>query len=335
MSKKKDKMKQEAFERFDFLLKEDDGEYTEKLEFGQNYVVFSDFHIGDGSKADNFRKNNDAMIKALKYYRNHENKYSIILLGDIEEFHQFALDDIKEEYKGIYNELNKFPKNRIHRVYGNHDIEWGLTDPLFKKQSKTAKEAIKIGDKIMLTHGHQAEESYEKDIHVVRTGTTIFRFIENLLNWGSSPILSESPSFKDYIYSEWAQKEKINFICGHTHCPILRKQFIDLKWAEKKYKELEEEFEALKNSGDKKRRRMIQKWKVYLHSKIIFYKEKDKKIKHPKSPDKELSNYYYNTGACLFSEGFTNIEINGDLIQLFYWNNFTDEGELLWETKIS
>jgi hypothetical protein len=54
MSKKKDKMKQEAFKRFDFLLKEDDGEYTEKLKFGQNYVVFSDFHIGDGSKADNF-----------------------------------------------------------------------------------------------------------------------------------------------------------------------------------------------------------------------------------------------------------------------------------------
>jgi len=85
MSKNDDAIKKRLSE----LLYEDDEQNVKKLPLNINdkYALFSDLHLGDGGKVDNFFHNEETMRLALKYYKN--SGYSIILLGDVEELWQF------------------------------------------------------------------------------------------------------------------------------------------------------------------------------------------------------------------------------------------------------
>lgn len=340
----KERMRKEAFERFDMLLK-DEGEYTKTLDLGKNhkYAVFSDMHIGDGKDStDNFRQNEDIFVKALEYYRDAENNYSIILLGDIEEFHQFELIRIIARYNdSVYDALRKFPKERVHRVFGNHDIDWALEDPLSIKQKKIAAEAIKLKKDgyviMMLTHGHQAEETYEQDLHTVRFGTTFYKIVERLGKVRSQSLLRQKPGHKDEIYDDWAEENKKILVCGHTHCPIFASHYIDYDWMINKHDEIKNEIEKIKDKGDReeiKRLRKRKEW-LYRESKDISNRIKSTGFSPPKSPKRSLSRYYYNSGACLFRDGISNIEIEEDMIRLVYWFNGDDQREMLWQSRIS
>jgi len=66
------------------------------LNINDKYALFSDLHLGDGGKVDNFVHNEETMRLALKYYKN--NGYSIILLGDVEELWQFNFIKIRNRY---------------------------------------------------------------------------------------------------------------------------------------------------------------------------------------------------------------------------------------------
>ena len=46
------------------------------LNINDKYVVFSDLHLGDGGKADNFTHNEETMVCALKYYKKAENQFA-------------------------------------------------------------------------------------------------------------------------------------------------------------------------------------------------------------------------------------------------------------------
>ena len=331
-------IREKTFKRFDFLL-EDTGKYTANLGFGDghNYVVFSDLHIGDGSRADNFRYNKNNFAEALRYYKNSGANYNVILLGDIEEFHQFRLSKIMFEYDdSIYKILREFyEQGRIYRVVGNHDFEWALEDPITSKSYHKSFEAIKIGKNIMLTHGHQAEEWYAKDPHLVRFGTTFYKYLERIFQFDSKPVFKDGPDFKDRIYSDWAKKNEKILICGHTHCPVFSKRFTDFDWAKNKYEKLKVEYKELKNADDAENLKKIKRWKEYLYRKINYYNRKiEEGFLLPKSPDNRLSKYYFNSGGCLYLDGITNIEIEGIMIRLVYWNNFNDTREVLWEESI-
>jgi UDP-2,3-diacylglucosamine pyrophosphatase LpxH len=336
-------IRQKAHRRFDELL-EDNGEYTVTLEYGdgQKYAVFSDLHMGDGTYGDNFKQNEATFKKALEYYR--EKEYTVILLGDIEEFHQFTLDKIRQRYqeignnKSIYNKLREFlQNNRLYRVFGNHDIEWAIYDPLAKEKQKAAPEAIKLkkGEEvhIMLTHGHQAEEYYEKDLHTVRFGTTFYKLLEGLLRIESKSLLSEMPNYKDKIYSQWTKKSKKILICGHTHCPIIGSRFIDYNWIKKQHRECKRQ---LKKQVDMEEKKHWEKRKEWLNSKLVDIENKRQKgFRFPKSPSVSLSNHYFNTGGGLFKDAITNLEIDGDLIRLRHWNNSEEKSMVFMELELN
>ena len=118
------------------------------LNLRDKYAIFSDLHLGDGGKAGNFVHNEETMIHALTYYK--KNKYAIILLGDIEEFWQFDFLRIRERYdKSVYELLSTFQINSVHRVFGNHDIEWaGISDPFIHtgKHPPVAPDAVMLCD---------------------------------------------------------------------------------------------------------------------------------------------------------------------------------------------
>ena len=72
----------------------EDNETIKKLPLDakDKYAVFSDLHLGDGRDSDNFVHNEETMQTALQYYK--DKKYSVILLGDVEEFWQFSFKKV-------------------------------------------------------------------------------------------------------------------------------------------------------------------------------------------------------------------------------------------------
>ena len=339
----KKRIRKEAFERFDMILN-DDGKLTKTLELSKDYkyAVFSDLHIGDGTGDDNFKQNEDAFVNAVNYYRDTDSKYSIILLGDIEEFHQFELIKILARYNdSVYDALQKFSEEKIHRVYGNHDIDWALQDPLMKEPKGIAIEAIKLKKDgnvpILLTHGHQATTKVEKSLHLVRFGTSFFKIVEELGKVRSKSMLREKPGYKDKIYSDWAEKNKKILICGHTHCPIFASHFIDYSWIVKEFENMKKEIKKIKKTGKKKEISRLKKRREWLYreKRGIEVKTRNLGFQPTKSPKRSLSRYFYNAGGCLFRDGITNIEIDEEMIRLVYWFNKDNQREMLWQSKIS
>ena len=94
------------------------------------------------------RNNERVLVDALRYYAGAG--YTLLLLGDIEEFWQFDLEAIVGRYNGsVYAALREFGDQRVRRIFGNHDREWGgLEDPATQdgKKSRHAAEALKLKD---------------------------------------------------------------------------------------------------------------------------------------------------------------------------------------------
>ena len=196
---------------------------------GQKYVMMSDIHLGDGGQADDLRNNEQILLDVLGHYS--EAGYTLVLLGDIEELWQFDLDAIVGRYNdSIYTAIRGFGDQRVHRIFGNHDHEWGdLEDPARQTASKVrhAVEAIKLRDssgntRFLLVHGHQGSIDADKYAWMSRFFVRLFKLVEPAaklvgLYGHSSATKSQIP--KDYertMYS-WAKAHKAILICGHTH----------------------------------------------------------------------------------------------------------------------
>jgi predicted phosphodiesterase len=324
-------IKEGFFERMSAILEE--GAIATKqlpLTVDSKYAVISDLHLGNGSKADNFRQNKNALIAALTYYK--LNGYSIILLGDIEEFHQFDLIEIMSAYnrpnegKTLYGVFQEFTSNKMIRVFGNHDIDWALEDPLCRSAKNLAWEAIKLGEHIILTHGHQAEEVYEKDVHVVRFGTTFFRYIEIILGAENQSSITQIPGQKDAVYSEWALENKKILICGHTHNPIFASQSI-FDWIDEKIARLDVEIN--KTAGGERER--LKDKKIHLRQKKLWFLRKMEVLHIPTY--KLSGSNYFNSGGCIYYDGLTNLEIEGPIIRMAYWDNESNMREQIWDDK--
>jgi predicted phosphodiesterase len=285
---------------------------------GYKYVVYSDFHVADKKPQDRFKRNETVAVESLNYYR--QNGYSVILLGDIEDFHRVDSADILKKYEqSLYQALRAFPPEKVHRVFGNHDIEWSLTDPIFPDREAFAVEAIKLGENIILTHGHQVEEFYEKDLHIVRVFATLARLKENILGPKNKYSFTRLPGEKDKIYADWAIKNKKILICGHTHNPICASRSI-FGWVDIKIQTLDAEIREAKSAGDKSKVKELKKRRLWFDNRKKFTERRiEVGIKYT-DLDPENS-YYFNPGGGIYFEGITDIEIDGNIIRLVHWWN--------------
>lgn len=196
---------------------------------GKKYAIISDTHMGDGGDADDFSGNEQALLNALSYY--YQKDFDLILLGDIEELWQFDLNRIVGRYdESVYSTYKKFGIDWVHRIFGNHDSEWGgLPDPTRTGAGRQAlaDEAIKLGDnggkvQILLVHGHQGSVDSDKYAWFSRFFVRMFRGIEpparltGLYGTGAAPNSPIAKDFERTLYS-WAKTNKVILICGHSH----------------------------------------------------------------------------------------------------------------------
>jgi UDP-2,3-diacylglucosamine pyrophosphatase LpxH len=294
------------------------------LNINDKYALFSDLHLGDGGKVDNFVHNEETMEFALNYYKNKE--YSVILLGDLEELWQFDFIKIKDRYdKSIYDLLRRFSNNKVHRIFGNHDKEWKRPpDPILNDENvpNRTPEAIMLGDDIFLLHGHQGDQLCDRNVW-------LSSFVARCLKFGvpfakafgyenRSATKSQIPKSREKLYYNWAKDNKVILICGHTHNAIFasRSYYWWLK-EQIKQKELEKK-RCLKEDKIKRKElsKVIKGYKKNLHN-----EEKMGRNFNRIAPKGKPLPCYFNTGCGLYRKGITNIEIEGDKIRLIKWQS--------------
>jgi len=287
----------------------------------QKYAIISDMHMGDGGKSDDFRINELATKRALTYY--FRNNYNLILLGDVEELWQFSIDDIINKYdKSIYNTIRKYGSKRVIRVFGNHDLEWKMQDPIRETSPNTYRsyEAIKLKDingtpKLLLIHGHQGTLDSDKYSKLSRPIVKIYSRVEPIIKFDKQSSAPRSPIVKIYEKKRynWAKKREVILICGHSH----RAFFASKSKLEKLREEMKEirkkiRYETSIRNREKLSSELIGKTKQIIDEKMLRGEYK--------SMGTNPAPHYFNTGCALYSDGLTMIEIENDTIKLVKWH---------------
>lgn len=293
---------------------------------GHKYAIISDTHMGDGGEADDFYKNEPALLNALDHYR--KEGYTLILLGDVEELWQFDLEKIVDRYNNtVYKKIRAFGDDRVHRLFGNHDFEWGgFKDPakVRGRKSKLAEEAFRLKDvtgkeAVLLVHGHQGSIDSDKFSWFSRFFVRMYKGVEplvrltGLLGHGAA---TKSAVAHDYekTYYGWAKDRKVLVICGHSHRAI---------FAAKSYADqLRDKIAELKAKNSMRGVRLTTKLK---NLREIDRLEREWEDERDKGRVIEFSSgepvpCYFNSGCGLFSDGITNLEINDDQIRLVKWH---------------
>lgn len=212
------------------------------------YILMSDCHRGVGNTNDNFLKNQNLFYAALQYY--YTRNFTYIELGDGDElWENRSMSQIIEIHNNTFWLMSKFhEKNRLYAIYGNHDIikqrprfaskncsdyyciEDQCKVPLFSDM--TYYEALILEDtisnaEVFLTHGHQADP----------LNSTFWRLARFLVRYLWAPLehigfldptsAAKNNTKKDRVerrLSNFAQKEDLILVSGHTHRPMLNLQ---------------------------------------------------------------------------------------------------------------
>jgi UDP-2,3-diacylglucosamine pyrophosphatase LpxH len=189
-------------------------------------VFFSDLHRGDNSRSDAFAQNEDLFLQALAHY--YREGFAYVEVGDGDELWQNRrFSAVKRAHRRTFDLLLTFTaQNRLHMIYGNHDIQ-GFQHRQIKKDGLTAHEGLilqhaQTGQRIFVVHGHQVDFKSDGIYHISRFVTRhIWRHLQNL---GFSDVATSAGESRNRgrlreRVSEWIDVHKQMVICGHTHEP--------------------------------------------------------------------------------------------------------------------
>jgi predicted phosphodiesterase len=190
----------------------------------KKYVIFSDFHAGDNSAADNFGVSHWNTVKEyIDYYIN--NGYIVILNGDILEGLQFKYSVIAKKYPGLIELLRK---PYVVVVRGNHD------EDALKKLGIFFVKEFTIDKTLLVYHGDVYD--HPMNTKIVSLALHIYRWFECGIAFvlgkdmpnkiADTPITPTDPRYKgnksEYIQGAKNRGIEENFkvvVLGHTHEP--------------------------------------------------------------------------------------------------------------------
>lgn len=208
------------------------------------FVLFSDCHRGDNSFADDFANNRNIYFHALKHY--YAEGFQYCELGDGDElWENLSFESILNAHKNVYLLMKLFhDDNRLHMIWGNHDMVYRNPDYVKKHLSTyfdpkigedvelftniTYHEGIVLkhcstGQKLFLTHGHQADWW---NYLFWKWSRFLVRILWKPLNvMGIADPTSPAKNYKELIKVErrakkWiAENNNLFTIFGHTHRP--------------------------------------------------------------------------------------------------------------------
>lgn len=309
-----------------------------------SWILFSDHHRGRGDGADDFKKCEATYTKALKYYSKKD--FVLGLLGDVEEFWENPLEVVIKRYNHVLElEQAFFKKDKLYRLWGNHDDIW-QTPKYIKKllgnifprinvheglDLELTDAGVHVGN-ILLIHGHQGTIESDRFAWLSKFMVrVIWRNIQRLFKIKlSTPSTStELRSAHDKAMYSWARaKEDQLLICGHTHQPVFMSmthidylvselQGLQIKFNKTEAGPAAEEIRMVMNQKNDQLKKIRKEGTSIMDGAINF------------------KPVYFNTGCCSFSDGdITGIEISDGKIKLIKWEEHCKEPIVLNEVNL-
>jgi UDP-2,3-diacylglucosamine pyrophosphatase LpxH len=294
---------------------------------GNKYILFSDFHLGDGGRADDSWENRHVIRTALEYYSGL--KYTLLLLGDIEEMWQFDLPEIRARYdRTNYQAMRSFGDGRLVRLFGNHDGDWSIRpDPAKNKPARQvqATEAVKLIDekgkpRILLVHGHQGDTQSDKNSWSSRGWVKFFTLVEPLARMlcivHAPKMRHEVVEYYERVMYSWAKKVKTILICGHSHNAIFASQ----SYADRLREQISQLRRKIKRKGLNRELVSNNRAEISKMKKGIRRERRYKRDILPADDPSHLLPCYFNSGCGIFDDGITGIEIADGEIRLAKWH---------------
>ena len=188
-------------------------------------LVLSDFHLGNGKRRDEYRKNAFLVETVLREWYLPRG-YTLVLNGDIEELHRWKLPRVSRQWEGLYQLFLEFKKGPgLYKIQGNHDSSSG-----FMWKSGRCDAEIQVNKDILpslllryhdhemlVLHGHQASLYNSPFRH--KLNRFILRYLAHPLNIKNikRDLLSDKPLKAEQRIFEFAREKGIIAIAGHTH----------------------------------------------------------------------------------------------------------------------
>jgi UDP-2,3-diacylglucosamine pyrophosphatase LpxH len=285
-----------------------------RLTDSDRLVIFSDLHLGDGGKTDDFLTNSDMFGQVLsEYYRSRG--HTLILNGDIEELQRFRLQAILRRWESIYQVFDALrDEGRLHRLVGNHDMD------LVHRTGHdfTVLDALRFeydGHPLFVFHGHQTMIKFERYNWLMGIG---LRYFANPLRIGNYSVAHDNGKrfrTEQRVY-EFSSANQVLAIMGHTHRPLFESM--------SKVDSLKFEIERLcrvypqANTGEQNA----------IERSIHCLKQELNKIRLDDDERATISSLYnahllipctFNSGTVIGRRGMTCIEIHDGRIELVHW----------------
>ncbi len=288
-----------------------------KLKKYDNYIIFSDLHLGNGNGNDDFLKNAALFQYILANYYLPSN-FKLILNGDIEELYKFKVNEILDAWKELYDLFEKFySEGNLIKLIGNHD--WEIINNKSHIINSVLYEAIRLiynNNTIFIFHGHQTSNYLEQynpiSLFVVRHFAKLLGIKNSTLNVNGKKIsITEQRSYQFSI------QKKIISIIGHTHKPLF--ESLSRKDTLKYYIEkLIRKYPFATLEKKRKIRKQISKFKKELQS-LDIEKYNSNLINDNIFNNEPLVPCLFNSGSVIGKRGITGIEITNGKISLVYW----------------
>lgn len=290
----------------------------------ERIVIFSDLHIGDGTRTDDFRRNSELFSRVLRdYYLDGE--YQLVLNGDIEELQRFRLADIVKRWKSVYSLFDEFEhQGRLHRLVGNHDLDlMQRTDHSF-----AVRDALRLSyhkKPIFIFHGHQTSMRFEKYNKLFGFGLRYFARPLNIKNYSVSHDSVKRFRTEERVY-EFASAHKVLSIIGHTHRPLFESM--------SKVDSIKFEIERLCRKYPK----ASTKKQIKIERSIAGFRSEIEHIDKLEDPTATVASLYnanlvvpcmFNSGTVIGKRGMTCIEIADGGISLVHWFDDTRSDKYL------
>jgi UDP-2,3-diacylglucosamine pyrophosphatase LpxH len=287
-----------------------------KLSRRDRLVVFSDLHVGNRRRGDDFLKNAELFMNVLeRHYLARD--FTLILNGDIEELLRYSPAEIEARWPDLYSLFGRFyDAGRFYKLVGNHDIAL----PLYREYpfSEILIEGLKLRyrrDVLFLFHGHQAS-SFQTRFSVL-VGLTL-RYLARPLgikNYSVSRSTLRKYRTERRVYS-FSQADRIASLVGHTHRPL----FESLSKVDSLRFRIEQLCRQYTTARSGERRRLsedIQRHKGELEQ--IYRRKGELKSRRSIYNSKLLIPCLFNSGCCIGKRGITAIELQDGEIALVHW----------------
>jgi UDP-2,3-diacylglucosamine pyrophosphatase LpxH len=280
------------------------------------FVIFSDLHLGNRGRKDDFSHNSGLFINILRdYYL--ERGYKLILNGDIEELYRFDIEEIADAYSDLFDLFRDFSKSStLYKIIGNHDyLLYTNRKPDINRQIMQGLKLNYKNNMIFVYHGHQISNFFET---YNLLSLLLVRYIVNPLGIHNSTVsINSLKKFKTEVRAyNFAAEKKIISIIGHTHRPL----FESLSKIDTLNMIIERYLRKLDKPG------LMSKDEI--EQKISNYKNEIKQL-HTNGDNYYLRNSIYgdnimlpclfNSGSAIGKRGYTAIEIKNGKIYLVYW----------------